>query len=173
MQEAYDIISAATLLGIELPAPQGTFVYEATTRSRDIATKSEVTLTQYVGLYTSFESAMLAIAGLALQRLDTELAINMRPWIISYKKQLMTSKENVISMPFANVNPVSIDIYDIQRGAITPQQNASLKAEWIVGKTLETIILSYFSNYSITRREISKDPEEYISEIYKAERGEY
>lgn len=145
VQEAYDIISAAVTLKIELPAPIGTSVYEASATTRNTS-KSQVSFYQYLGLYTSFESAMFALAGLALKQLEAENAMYLRPWI---DKKL--GNKNI--------------------GVVTPEENNALRAEWIKGKTLDSIIRSYYGDYTIIKRTVEHEPYEYVQILHNAELG--
>lgn len=146
VQEAYDILSATNALGIELPAPIGTVAYEASARSKNIDMRTDVVFDQYLGLYSSFESAMLALAGLALKGLESETALYLRPWI---PKKIGAS---------------NIDV-------VTPEENARLCAAWIKGKTLDTIIKSYYADYTVIKRKIEHEPYEYMSILHNAETG--
>jgi hypothetical protein len=148
IQEAYDIISAASALGIELPVPIGTIAYEANARSRNLPAKSELVFDQHLGLFSSFESAMVALAGLALKCLDSETTLYMRPWI---PRAIAGVNHNVV---------------------VTPEENARLKAKWIKGKSLDAIIRSYYADYAVAKRKIEHEPYEYMEVLHKSEKGE-
>jgi hypothetical protein len=148
IQDAYDIISAASALGIELPVPIGTVAYEANARSRHLPAKSELAFDQPLGLFSSFESAMIALAGLALKCLESETALYMRPWI---PRAVQGVNHNVV---------------------VTPEENARLKAKWIKGKSLDTIIRSYYADYVVAKRKIEHEPYEYMEILNKSEKNE-
>lgn len=146
VQEAYDIISAANVLGIELPAPIGTVVYEASARSKHVKLTTDIVFDQYLGLYSSFESAMLALAGLAIEQLESETVLYLRPWIANANLSKLGAK-------------------------ITPEQNSALRAEWLKKKTLDSIIRSYYADYTVAKRKVEHEPYKYMSVLHQAELG--
>jgi hypothetical protein len=148
VQEAYDIISAANALGIELPAPIGTVVYEVKARSKHIQMTADVVFDQYIGLYSSFESGMLALAGLAIEKLEAETALYLRPWVSNSPSHKLSGY-----------------------ATIGPEENAQLRAEWMKGKTLDAIIRSYYGDYTVAKRKVEHEPYKYMDALHRAELG--
>jgi hypothetical protein len=150
VQEAYDIISAAHALGVELPAPIGTVVYEVKARSKHVQMTADVVFDQYIGIYSSFESGMLALAGLAIEKLESETALYLRPWISNSPKYKL-----------ANYTTIG------------PEENAQLRADWLKGKTLDAIIRSYYGDYTVAKRKVEHEPYKYMDALHRAELGNF
>lgn len=145
IQEAYDIIVAASVLGIELPAPQGTVIFEANARTKNIELAQDIVFDQHLGLYSSLPSAMLALAGFALEGLERS---PYKPWLPT---------------------PVEGILYNVE--GITEAEDKKLKSEWIQRQTLHSIILSYYADYAVAKRRVDKEPYDKMSVLYNAELG--
>lgn len=145
LQEAYDIITAAAVLGVELPAPQGTVVYEANARSKGIGVVKDVVFDQHLGLYSSFVSAMLALAGFALEGLEKSAH---KPWLPNAVPGVLFNKQG-----------------------ISESEEKRLKSEWLEGKTLHSIILEYYADYAVAKRTIDSEPYDKMAVLHNAELG--
>lgn len=145
LQEAYDIISAACALGIELPAPAQTVVYEANARSKNIELAQDVVFDQHLGLYSSFTSAMLALGGYALDGLSKS---GNKPWL-------------------PNVIPGII----FKSEQISEAEEKVLKSEWLKDKTVHQIILHYYADYAVAKRTVDSEPYDQMSILHNAELG--
>jgi hypothetical protein len=145
LQEAYDIIAAATALGVELPAPQGTLVYEANARTKGLDATADIVFDQHLGLYSSLVSAMLALAGFALEGLEKS---SYKPWL---------------------PNAVPGVLYNIP--GVLEADEKKLKSEWVQSQTLHSIILSYYADYAVAKRKVDSEPYDKMSVLHNAELG--